>query len=128
MLAAGCAAGQSAGRRCRCRTPENRADLERDRLRAEFIAGMDHSTDSGFCGMSFDIQRGRHSGKIANDFRLLQETLPQRSRGFINMTIQRAVLVLAILSCAAPAFGADANAGKNFFRAAMRAVPQRRAE
>lgn len=33
------------------------------------------------------------------------------------MTIQRAALVLAIVSCAAPAFGADANAGKTFFRA-----------
>jgi glucose/arabinose dehydrogenase/cytochrome c2 len=33
------------------------------------------------------------------------------------MKIQRAALVLALVSCAASAFGADANAGKTFFRA-----------
>jgi glucose/arabinose dehydrogenase/cytochrome c2 len=33
------------------------------------------------------------------------------------MTIQRALTVLALAACAAPALGADANAGKRFFRA-----------
>lgn len=33
------------------------------------------------------------------------------------MTIQRAAVVLAALACATPAFGANANAGKTFFRA-----------
>ncbi len=33
------------------------------------------------------------------------------------MMIQRAAAVLAVMACGAPAFGADANAGKTFFRA-----------
>ena len=32
------------------------------------------------------------------------------------MTIQRAAAALAAMACVAPAWGADANAGKNFFR------------